>query len=127
MQQREQPLERGERRGLRVLVAGVEPRLDRLRVPVAEVVEGEVVGPLDRVGEVERGEVGLQLGARRVDAGDDPALLERRAAAAPASTPSACVSRSRDTFQSLFASRRPSSIGCVEKRTSWPDDIFRSP
>ena len=39
----EQPLERGQRRCARVLVAVVEPRLDRLRVPVAEVVEGEVV------------------------------------------------------------------------------------
>ncbi len=43
MQQRQQPLERGERGRARVLVAVVESRLDRLRVPVAEVVERQVV------------------------------------------------------------------------------------
>src|SRR5207244_1532980 len=33
----------------------------------------------------------------------------------------------RDTFQSLFVSLRPSSIGPTEKRTSCVDDIFSSP
>ena len=40
VEQLQQPLERGERGRLRVGVAVVEPRLDRLGVPVAEVVEG---------------------------------------------------------------------------------------
>ena len=43
VQQRQQPLERRGRRRARVGVAVVEARLDRLEVPVAEVVEGEVV------------------------------------------------------------------------------------
>ena len=63
MEQREQPFERGERRRLRVRVAVVEARLDRLGVPVAEVVEREPVERGDRVREVERPDVLLQLGA----------------------------------------------------------------
>ena len=43
MEELQQPLERGERRRGRVRVATVQPRLDRLGVPVAEVVEGQVV------------------------------------------------------------------------------------
>src|SRR5436305_265863 len=58
-------------------VVRLEPRLDRLEVPVAEVVEGEVVQAVDRVREVELVEVALDLGAGGVDARDDPALFER--------------------------------------------------
>ena len=54
VQEREQALERGERRRRRVLVALAQARLDRLRVPVAEVVEREPVERLHRVREVER-------------------------------------------------------------------------
>src|SRR5206468_11591591 len=76
VQQLEQPLERGERRRLHVGL--IQPRLDRLEVPVAEVVEGQVVEPLDGVREVERIQVLLDAGPGCVDAREDPALLERR-------------------------------------------------
>ena len=76
MEQRQQPLERRERRRRRVLVALAQPRLDRLGVPVAEVVEGEAVERLDRVREVERRPRLLELGARRVEPRQDPALLD---------------------------------------------------
>ena len=82
MEQLEQTLERGERRRPHVRLA--EPRLDRLEIPVAEVVEREVVEPVDRVREVERREVVLELCARRVDAREDPSLLDRRRVARPA-------------------------------------------
>ena len=77
VQQREQPLERREsrRRGVRVVL--VEPRLRRLRVPVAEVVEGEAVELLHGRGEVEPRPGPLDLRAGRVEPRQDPALLER--------------------------------------------------
>jgi hypothetical protein len=71
----EEPLERRKRRGADILLG--ESRLDRLEEPIAEVVEGEVVETIDCVREVVRGEVGLELGARGVDAREDPALLDR--------------------------------------------------
>src|SRR5581483_11375080 len=77
VQQREQPLERGERGSGRGGVARVQPRLDRLRIPVAEVVEDEVVERLDQVREVEAREQLLDLRPRLVDAAQDPDLLER--------------------------------------------------
>jgi hypothetical protein len=49
MQELEEPLQRRERRRLRLLVARVEARLDRLRIPVAEIVEREVVKLVDEV------------------------------------------------------------------------------
>src|SRR5947209_15244028 len=49
-----------------------QPRLDRFRVPVAEVIEGEVIEPVDSVRKVERGEVLIELGPGRVDAREDP-------------------------------------------------------
>ena len=49
MEQLQQPLERGGRCRERVGVAGVDARLDRLEVPVAEVVEGDVVELVDEV------------------------------------------------------------------------------
>ena len=55
----------------------VEPRLDRLGVPVAEVVEREVVEHVRRRREVERAPRLLDLLAREIDPGQDPALLER--------------------------------------------------
>ena len=83
----------------------VQPRLDRLGVPVAEVVEDEVVERVGDVREVERaGSSLLDLGARLVDPPQDPALLERLRARAAASTPSPRWRISRATFQSLFAS-----------------------
>ena len=64
MQQRQQPLERGERGGDRRLVAVVEPRLDRLGVPVAEVVEGQVVERVGDVREVEARRASSSISAR---------------------------------------------------------------
>ena len=78
MQQLQQALERRERCRLHVGLA--EARLDRLEIPVAEVVEGQVVEPFGGVREVELREVALDLGPRRVDARENPALLERRRA-----------------------------------------------
>ena len=79
MEQREQPLERAVRRRDRGLLAGVEPRLDRLRVPVAEVVEDQVVERVDDLRELERRRRQrlLDQRARLVDPPQDPALLER--------------------------------------------------
>ena len=77
VQQAEQAFEGRERHRDRPFIAGVQTGFDRLGVPVAEVVEGEVVEPLDSVGEVERGEKLLDLRPRLVDPREDPALLER--------------------------------------------------
>ena len=49
MQQLQEPLERRARGRERIRVVLVEPRLDRLEIPVAEVVEGEVVELLHQV------------------------------------------------------------------------------
>ncbi len=76
VQEREEPLERAERGRDRRLVAVVEARLDRLRVPVAEVVEREVVERRRRLGEVEARPCVLDLGPGGVDTREDPALLE---------------------------------------------------
>ena len=76
VQEREQTLERGERGRDRRLVTVVEPRLDRLGVPVAEVVEGEVVERGRRLREVEPRPGVLELGTCLVEPREDPALLE---------------------------------------------------
>src|SRR3954471_4440688 len=76
MQQLQQPLECGKRRRLRFGVVLEEPRLDRLEIPVAEVVEGKVVQASDGVREVIGVEVALDLRARRIDPRQDPPLLE---------------------------------------------------
>ena len=86
VEQLQQPLERGERRRLGVGVAGVEPRLDRLQVPVAEVVEGQVVELVDEVGEVELGEV-----AARPRAGSARGARGSSAPRSPAAAPPARV------------------------------------
>ena len=78
MQQLEQALERRERGRARVRVARVQARLDRLGVPVAEVVEGQVVELARRRAEVELVEVRLDRALRRREPREDPALLERR-------------------------------------------------
>ena len=78
MEEREQPLERRERRRLRVGVLVVEPLLHRFRVPVAEVVEGQVVELVDQVGEVEVGEQALDLALGLRQPRENPALLDRR-------------------------------------------------
>jgi hypothetical protein len=59
MQQLQEPLERRGRRrdGIRIVL--VDPGLDRLQIPVAEIVEGDVVELLDEVREIERIEVRL--------------------------------------------------------------------
>src|SRR5437667_12186789 len=76
MEQLQQAFERRERRRLRLLVAVVEARLDRLREPVAEVVEGEPVQLLRRVREVELAEQALDLALGGRQARENPALLE---------------------------------------------------
>ena len=78
MQQLEQPFERGRRGRARAGVAVVQPALDRLEVPVAEVVEGQVVELVRHVGEVELAEEALDRPLRLREPGEDPALLERR-------------------------------------------------
>jgi hypothetical protein len=64
VQQLQQPLECRERRRARVGVAFVEAGLDRLRVPVAEVVERQVVELAREVREVELAEQALELTLR---------------------------------------------------------------
>ena len=76
MEQLEQPLERTESGRAGILIALVEARLDRLQVPIAEVVEGEAVQGLRHMGEVERAEIGLNRRADSVEARQDPALLD---------------------------------------------------
>ena len=53
MQELEEPRQRCERGRARVTVALVKPGLDRLQVPVTEVVEGDPIERLRHVGEVE--------------------------------------------------------------------------
>ena len=59
MQQLEEPLECRARCRDRIRVTLVDARLDRLEIPVAKVIEGEVVELLDEVREVERVQVRL--------------------------------------------------------------------
>ena len=122
----EQALERGERGRPRVLVAAVEPRLDRLCVPVTEVVEREAVEPPDRAREVVLRDIALELGrVASMRARIQRSSTSRGLASGVVSPALARISRA--TFQSLFARLRPSAIGPTEKRTSCVDDIFRSP
>ncbi len=126
VEEREQPLERVERGGDRVCVLLVEAWLDRLRVPVAEVVEGQVVEAVRRGGEVERAEPAfdVQRGRSSMRARIQRSIGEPGRAA---SSSPPCASRRRAAFQSLFASRLPSSIAPIEKRTSWVEDILQRP
>ncbi len=114
MQEREEPLERRERGRAGVVVAVVEPLLDRLGVPVAEVVEREVVEDTGRGGEVEPAPRLLDVRAGGVEPREDPALLERRRTERGRRRPRVFWRMSRATFQSLIASLRPSSIACGE-------------
>ena len=81
-----------EGRRPRVLVAVVEPRLDRLGVPVAEVVEREVV---ERARRRRRSRTRPRRPRPRAAGGveprEDPALLERRRRERRASRRSACL------------------------------------
>ena len=127
MEQGEQPLERRERRRDRGGVVGVEPRLDRLGVPVAEVVEGQVVERVGGMREVEARQQLLELGARLVDPADDPALLERLG-------PELGLDRRRPSGGSAARRSRacsraspPSSIAPQLKRTSCVEEIFSRP
>ena len=76
MQELEQPLERRRRRGSRVHVALVEAPLHRLGVPVAEVVEGQVVQLVDEMGEVELVQQPLELPLRLREPRENPVFLE---------------------------------------------------
>ena len=123
MQQRQQPFECRERRGAHVGLA--QARLDRLEVPVAEVVEREVVEPVDRVREVEACEIVLELRAGRVDAGEDPALLDRR-------RPGRAGRRASHEQQPARVPELVRELAALfdrllENRTSCVDDIFSSP
>src|SRR3954452_15006324 len=75
MEQLQHALQRSERRAARGRLA--EARLDRLEVPVAEVVEDEVVEHVDGAEELEALQRVVDLGPRSVYARQDPALLER--------------------------------------------------
>ena len=77
MENSKQPLERSERRGKSIRILCDEPRLDRLRIPVAEVVEGEAIERGGRGCEIELPERALQELPRLVEAREDPALLSR--------------------------------------------------
>ena len=91
-------------------LALVQPRLDGLRVPVAEVVEREVVEHVRRGREVEcRSTLPRPAPARA----SIRARIQRSSSAVGStagSMPSAFCRIRRETFQSLFASLRPSSI-----------------
>ena len=111
----------------RVCVAVVETRLDGLEVPVAEVVEREVVELVHRMREVERVEVALDRALRLREAREDPALLQRLQAAPRRSLPR---TRSRSAAPRSTACSRacsPSSIAAYEKRTSCVSEFFSSP
>jgi len=77
VQELQQPLERGGRSRARVGVAVVQPLLDRLGVPVAEVVEGQVVELVDEVREIELAEKALGRALRLREPREHPPLLER--------------------------------------------------
>ena len=77
MQELQQPLQRRDRGGSCVLVAVVEAPLHGLGIPVAEIVEGEVVELVHHVREVELSEESLHLTLCLREAGENPALLER--------------------------------------------------
>ena len=77
VEQLEQALERRSGCRQRIGVARVEARLDRLEVPVAEVVEGQVVELVDQVREVELVEIPRAGALRRRQPREDPALLKR--------------------------------------------------
>ena len=104
-----------------------KPRLDRLRVPVAEVVEGQVVELVDEVGEVERGEVPLDLALGLREAGEDPPLLERsRSLRRPRRLRRDQEQASSRSRASARASGPPRSAPS-EKATSCDEAIFMSP
>ena len=91
---------------LRIGVAVVEPRLDRLGVPVAEVVEDEVVERCRRPRRTsKRGSASSTSARVALEPREDPALLD---VARPHVRRRALRRQqdSRDTFQSLFASLR---------------------
>ena len=127
MQQLQQPLERDGRGRARVGVAVVQPRLHRLEVPVAEVVEGEVVQLVHRVREVELVEVALDRAAASARAARGSTAPRATTAAPPAAAPSHAVTIRRAAFHSLFESFPPSSIAEYEKRTSCVSEFFSSP
>ena len=108
MKQPEQPLQRREGRRLRVGVAVVQPGLDRLGVPVAEVIEDQVVEAVGDLGEREARQAS-SMSARALEPREDPRSSTSRGRHIGVA-PSVAERTSRDTFQSLFASRRPSSI-----------------
>ena len=130
VRERERPLEHEEQvRGGR-LVAVVEPRLDDLQVPVAELGPEEAVELERGVGEVVAVEVGADLGdgALEPGRGSSGPPASRAAAAGFAPVASAALSRiSREAFHSLFARSRPCSTLASLKRTSWLEDIASRP
>src|SRR5688500_4692367 len=77
MQEFQQALERRERRSVRILVTVSLPRLDRLQVPVAELIERQPVERPSDLCEVEYLEIRLDRRARRVELREDPPLFER--------------------------------------------------
>src|SRR5207248_1385593 len=74
LQQLEQALERYKSRRLCIIVAVVETRLDCLRIPVTEIVEGQVVERTRGRGELKERNLLLELFARAVEPREDPPL-----------------------------------------------------
>ena len=127
MEEGEQALERGERGGARRGLVLVEPRLDRLGVPVAEVVEREVVEHVRRGREVERAPTPPRPAPARDRSGPGSSAPRARSARRPARCPrrsgGSAARRSRACSRACGPPRsRPG-----EKRTSWVDEILSSP
>src|SRR6266545_4995837 len=77
MEKLQQPLERGDGGRTCIRVSLVETLFDGLGVPVAEVVEGDVVQLVDEMREVELVEEPLHLPLSMREPRQDPALLQR--------------------------------------------------
>jgi hypothetical protein len=109
------------------LVAVVQPRLDELEVPVAQLAEDEAVEAERGLGEVEAGDPLGRVGLRGLQAREDPAVLDRGRARGGPRRRVDLPSMKRVALKSLLPSARPCSIFSSEKRTSWVEDIASSP
>ena len=128
MQERDQPLERCERRRARVGIPLVEPRLDRLRVPVAEVVEREVVEAFTACRELETREIVARPRARAASMrAEDPALLDSRGPRLGGERLRPARARAAPRSRACSRACAPPRSLPTEKRTSCVDDIFSRP
>ena len=109
----------------------VQPRLEHLQVPVAQLRVDEAVQRARRAVELELGDRVRDLGLGGLQPRQDPRVLDRRPARdrvrdgpRPSGTRS---STSREALKSLLASWRPSAIVPSLKRTSCVEDIASRP